>query len=293
VLFLALAWLAAAPAAAIPIQTQSALTAHAGEVILRTQARTLRATGDPTAANRELRVHAVGAVVVYGLTARLNLFAIVPYVDKELRLATPAGRRSRGATGLGDVTTFVKQRVWTEDGPGWTRRLSLIGGVKWPTGDFHRGDDLGPLPRPLQPGSGSLDPLAGAIFTWQTLAGQVDVDAIYRHNTQRDGFEAGDLFTYDLATQLRLWPRRLPDTGVPSYLNAVLELNGVWRGKDKIAGATNPDSGGHTLDLSPGLQWVGSRWLVEAGVQLPVVQNLNGNGLESDYTVTVGARWQY
>jgi len=285
-------WLAAVPAAAIPIQTQSALTAYQAEVIIRSQARYLRAAGDPTEANRELRVRAVPTVVVYGVTARLNLFAIVPYLDKELQLTTPAGRLTRGAAGLGDITTFVKGRVWTEDGPGWTRRLSLIGGVKWPTGDFQRGDGLGPLPRPLQPGSGSLDPLAGAIFTWQTLAGQVDVDAIYRRNTQRDGFEAGDLVTYDLATQLRLWPRRLPSTGVPSYLNAVLELNGRWSSKDKVAGRPNPDSGGHTLDLSPGLQWVGTRWLVEAGVQLPVVQDLNGDGLEQDYAFTVGVRWQ-
>jgi len=291
-LLLVLAWLATAPAAAIPIQTQSALTAYAGEVILRTQARYLRAAGDPTEANRELRVRAVPTVVVYGVTARLNLFAIVPYLDKEVRLTTPAGRLTRGAAGLGDVTTFVKGRVWTEDGPGWTRRLSLIGGVKWPTGDFERGDGLGRLPRPLQPGTGSLDPLAGGIFTWQTLAGQVDVDAIYRRNTQRDGFEAGDRLTYDIAFQRRLLPRRLPATGVPSYLNAVLELNGVWRTKDKIAGATNPDSGGHTLYLSPGLQWVGTRWLVETGVQLPVVQDLNGDGLEQDYTFTVGVRWQ-
>jgi len=235
---------------------------------------------------------AVGAVVVYGITARLNLFAIVPYVDKELRLTTPAGRRTRGAAGLGDLTTFVEQRVWTEDGRGWTRRLSLIAGVKWPTGDFRRADDLGPLPRPLQPGSGSLDPLAGAIFTWQTLAGQVDVDAVYRHNTQRDGFEAGDRLTYDLATQLRLWPHKLPSTGVPSYLNAVLELNGRWSRKDQVAGTTAPGSGGHTLDLAPGLQWVGTRWLVEAGVQLPIVQELNGAALERDYTLTLGVRWQ-
>ncbi len=30
-----------------------------------------------------------------------------------------------------------------------------------------------------------------------------------------------------------------------------------------------------------------------AGVQVPVVQNLNGYSLESDYVVTVGARWQH
>jgi len=207
VCLLALASLAALPAAAIPIQTQSALTAHEGEVIVRTQYRMLQATGDPTAANRELRVRAVPTAIVYGLTARLNLFAVVPYVDKELRLNTPAGRVTRGAEGIGDVTTFAKGRVWTSDGPGWTRRLSLIGGVKWPTGDFDQSDFLGTLPRPLQPGTGSLDPLAGVVFTWQTLGWQVDADAVYQRNTVRDGFERGDTLTANLAAQLRLLPR--------------------------------------------------------------------------------------
>jgi hypothetical protein len=290
---LALVSLAPWPAAAIPIQTQTALTAHEGGVIVRSQYRTLRATGDPTAADRELRVRVVPTAIVYGLTARLNLFAIVPYVDTELRLDTPAGRLTRGATGLGDVTTFAKGRVWTRDGPGWTRRFSLIGGLEWPTGDFHRTDALGEIPRPLQPGSGSYDPLAGAIVTWQTLGWQLDADAVYRRNTERAGFEGGDTLDVDLAAQRRLRPRRLPERGVPAYLNGVLELGGRWAGKDAVDGRGDPDSGGHTLQLSPGIQWVGTRWLVEAGLQVPVVQDLNGDGLESDYALTVGARWQY
>ena len=285
--------MAAVPAMAIPIQTQTALTAHEGEVIVRSQYRSLRATGDNTGAGRELRVRAVPTAIVYGLTARLNLFAIVPYVDQELRLDTPAGRLTRGATGLGDATTFAKWRVWTRDGPGWTRRLSLIGGLKWPTGDFHRTDALGEIPRPLQPGSGSYDPLAGAIVTWQTLGWQLDADAVYRRNTERAGFAFGDALDVDLAAQLRLRPRRLPARGVPTYLNGVLELGGRWAGKDAVDGRADPDSGGHTLQLSPGIQWVGTRWLVEAGLQVPVVQDLNGDGLETDYVITAGARWQY
>lgn len=283
----------AAHAAAIPIQTQTALTAHQGEVIVRTQLRTLRATGDPTTADRELRLRAVPTVLVCGLTARLNLFASVPYVDRKLRLDTPAGRITREADGLGDVTTFAKWRIWTRDGRGWTKRLSLIAGLKWPTGDFDRSDSLGPLPRPLQPGSGSHDPLAGAVFTWQTLAWQLDADAVYRHASARAGFEFGDTLDYDLAAQLRLLPRHLPARGVPAYLNGVLEINGRWAGKDAVDGRSDPDSGGHTLHLAPGIQWVGTRWLVEAGVQVPVVQDPNGAGLEMDYAITVGARWQY
>ena len=48
-----------------------------------------------------------------------------------------------------------------------------------------------------------------------------------------------------------------------------------------------------TLYLSPGLQYVTKRWIVEGGVQVPVVQNLNGLALENDYVVRAGFRFNF
>ena len=58
--------------------------------------------------------------------------------------------------------------------------------------------------------------------------------------------------------------------------------------------AINPlGSGGTTLFLVPGLQYVTRRWIVEAAVQLPVVQDLNGTALENDYIVRAGFRFNF
>ncbi len=59
---------------------------------------------------------------------------------------------------------------------------------------------------------------------------------------------------------------------------------------DRVGGTSDPNSGGTTLLLSPGLQYVTRKWIVEAGVQIPVVQNLNGTALENDYILTTGIR---
>jgi hypothetical protein len=77
---------------------------------------------------------------------------------------------------------------------------------------------------------------------------------------------------------------------VPAFLYGVLEANLVRAEKNRIGGVDDPNSGGTTLFLSPGLQYVTQKWILEAGVQIPVVQNLNGAALKNDYILNAGFR---
>jgi len=58
-------------------------------------------------------------------------------------------------------------------------------------------------------------------------------------------------------------------------------------------GVTDPDNGGLTWNLAPGLQYVTPRFILETAIQIPVVQNLNGTALESDWVWTAGFRWNF
>ena len=49
----------------------------------------------------------------------------------------------------------------------------------------------------------------------------------------------------------------------------------------------------HRERLVPGLQYVTKRWIVEAAVQLPIVQYLNGTALENDHIVRAGFRFNF
>jgi hypothetical protein len=108
-------------------------------------------------------------------------------------------------------------------------------------------------------------------------------------NTKANGFECGDAFRFDASLQYRLWPREL-GTGVPGFLYGIVEANLLHQAKNEINGASDPNSGGTTLFLSPGLQYVTKRWVIEGIVQLPAVQNLNGTALEDDFIVRTGFR---
>lgn len=277
------------PAVAGPITFNTALPVTKGEFILREQVQLLRSTRDPSSLNQDLRVLAVPSVLAYGVTRDLALFGIMPYLDKTLDLTTTAGRQRRGDSGLGDALLISRYTVYAFDRLGETRRLAPFMGLKVPTGKSNQRDSLGRLPQPLQLGSGSWDPLGGLNFTWQTFDWEFDSAVQYRANTKAHDFVFGDEARLDLSFQYRLWPRTLGG-GVPAFLYGVLESNLVWADKNEAGVVRDPNSGGTTWFLAPGLQYVTKRVILEAVVQVPVVQELNGLALKNDYIVSAGFR---
>jgi len=173
--------------------------------------------------------------------------------------------------------------------PGRTFRIAPFAGVGLPTGDDDERDRFGRLPQLLQLGSGSVDPLFGVVGTWQTLDYQVDAQASYQFNTEANDFQFGDVLGFDASLQYRLWPRAL-GPGVPGFLYGIAEANLIHQDENQIGGRDDPDSGGTALFLGPGLQYVTKRWVLEAIVQLPAVQGLNGDALENDFVVRAGFR---
>lgn len=131
------------------------------------------------------------------------------------------------------------------------------------------------------------------VFTWQRLRWQADFDVTYKINTAANDFRFGNTLAHDAAFQYRLWPWQLPERGVPHFVYGVLELNGVWAERSELTGGNIGASGGYTLFLSPGLQYVAKRWVAEVSVQLPVLQNLNGGQLKTDFILAGGFRIQF
>lgn len=292
---LALVLLAAATgglkeAHAAPETFNTALPVARGDVVFREQFLYIKASDDPSPADRNLEVLGGISVLGYGATSDLALFGVLPYLHKELDLTTPGGQRiTRSTSGIADAQLFARYTVFQKDLPGRNFRIAPVLGVKLPTGDDNDRDRFGRLPQPLQLGSGSWDPFGGVIATYQTLGYQVDAQLSYKANTKANGFEFGDEFQFDSSLQYRLWPREL-GAGVPGFLYGVIETNLLHQAKNKIGGIDDPNSGGTKLFLSPGLQYVTRRWVLEAIVQLPVVQELNGTALKDNYSVRAGFR---
>lgn len=279
-------------ATAAPQTFNTALPVAQGQFVFREQFVYRKATDDPSPAERELHVRGGVSVLGYGVTGDVAAFATLPYLDKELDVTTPAGRIMRDTSGFADARLFGRYTAYQDDAPGRTFRIAPFFGVELPTGDDNDSDNLGRLPAPLQVGSGSWDPFGGIVLTYQTLDYQLDAQASYKLNTRANGFEFGDEARLDASLQDRIWPREL-QAGVPGFLYAVLEGNFFYADNNKKNGARASDSGGTAFFLSPGIQYVTKRWIIEGLVQLPVSQNLNGAALEDDFIVRAGFRLNF
>lgn len=293
-LFVAIAALSLLPeprsARAAPQTFNSALPVADGEFVLRGQFFHRKASSDPSPADRKVEVLGGIAVLGYGVTHDFAVFGVLPYLDKKLGMRTPGGTRTtRGTSGIGDMRFFARYTALQRDAPGRTFRIAPFAGVETPTGEDDERDNRGRLPPALQLGSGSWDPFAGVVLTYQSLDFEIDTSASYQLNTEANDFDFGDEARFDASLQLRLWPRTL-GPGVPAFLYGVFEGNLVHRGKNEASGVRDRSSGGTTLLLAPGLQFVTRRWVLEAIVQLPAFQNLHGTALEDDLTVRAGFR---
>tara|TARA_R110002110_G_scaffold129060_1_gene309068 strand:- start:1444 stop:2373 length:930 start_codon:yes stop_codon:yes gene_type:complete len=288
----ALSLLWAVDSVGAPMTFNTALPVAEGEFVFREQVVLDQSGDDPSGADRDRMAWSAVSVLGYGVNSDLSLFTAVPYVDKRLELIDSGSRRARSARGLGDISVFARYTAFKNNFRGGSFRVAPFAGVEAPTGADDESDSFGRLPASVQPGSGSWDPFAGVVATYQVLDFQIDAQASYRANTEANGFEFGDVARVDASLQYRLWPRVL-GAGVPGFLYGVLETNLIHQGKNQSAGSDDPNSGGLSLYVLPGVQYVTRRWIVEGGVQLPVFQDLNGTALEKEYVVRAGFRLNF
>ncbi|MCH7574419.1 MAG: transporter [Candidatus Marinimicrobia bacterium] len=222
---------------------------------------------------------------------KLVVIAAVPYLSKGMELTKNGNRVSRDASGWGDLKLLGKYQFYQRDTRRATLRITFLGGIKLPTGKADASDEMGPLPRPLQLGSGSFDVLGGPIVTYVRNRIGLNVEGSYRKNSQAEGYQFGDVWSANLAMGYRIFPKVYKTYPSP-YSSIFVELLSEFSGKDRKEGLEQPNTGKKILVLSPGVQFVFSRtFLLEASLQLPLYQYFNGEQLGLDYSYTFGLRW--
>ncbi len=272
-----------------PISFNSAIGLAENEFVLREQYVLDQSAADPSGAERERKAQALISVLGYGINSNLVLFGVLPYFDNRFDSGPQSARQTRSIHGIADPGLFARYTLYRRDGSGRTLRISPFAGLDIPMSEDNEQDSRGKIPANIQTGSGSWDPFVGVVLTYQTLDFEVDTALSYQENTQAHQFESGDILRFDASFQYRLWPKQLQH-GVPGFLYAVFESNIVYQTENRIATGKDPDSGGTRVLLVPGLQFVTRRWVIEAAVQLPVIQHMNGRALKNEYIFRAGFR---
>lgn len=290
-LFLALIvlWIVPVSVSAGPITFNTAMPVAKGAFINREIVLVRGFKKDSGPADRNKNVTGVVSVLGYGITHKFAVFAAIPYLDKSMSLSMGGNRVTRSSSGIGDLKLFGRYTLFQKDMRRKTFRIGAFAGFEAPTGKSSETDSLGKLPVPLQSGSGSWDEFGGIVATYQTLPFQIDGQLSYRHNGPANDFQAGDEFRADLSLQYRLLPRVMT-SDTSSFFYGVLEIGLINQAENRLSGTKDLNSGGTSIFITPGLQYVTRKWVLEAAVQLPLKQNLNGNALRTDYIFTTGFR---
>jgi hypothetical protein len=105
----------------------------------------------------------VDAHLAWSPSAAYTLLASVPFLYR--RIVSPS-LRARSQTGLGDTEVRLRARLWSERNFAPSHTISIVAGLRTPTGILTEGAQQEVIPLELRPTSGALEPLLGASYSY-------------------------------------------------------------------------------------------------------------------------------
>lgn len=223
--------------------------------------------------NRECCDYLISIIpeMIYGFTDDCSLLILFPEVVRERQ-------GSHHSSGPGDVVFQLEYAPYTKYYETYYDQLTLIGGVFIPTGSSHKNP-----PR----GYGANAILLGSTFSrmevnwfWFVSGGGVITGSAH-------GMEPGNIALYQWG-----FGRRICNT--KEWLFAwQVEFDGTYTWRDRFKGVINPNSGGHTILMTPSL-WISSYHLtLQLGVGIPLLRHDFGNQRNDRYTLGMLLGWTF
>jgi hypothetical protein len=230
----------------------------------------------------------------YGITddfqcgASIGYYSGIEFISAEADGMGGADIGTANPHGITDLWLTGKYRVMH----GRSGNLSLIGGVKLPTGkdDVHLSN--GELLEPSsQPGTGAVDGNFGAAYSrFLTSRITIDASAAYTLRGSHDDFTVGDRFDAGVAVAYRLTQdiKQFPNYSVAG------ELVDVWIGKDDNGGVKNENSGGNTLYVTPSVRTrFNENVALTVSAGIPVAQHQNGDQIDTEIKASAALSFSF
>ena len=227
-------------------------------------------SGDPSYAETTWSLRST-LIASWSPIPRLTVEGLLPLVAEWIDVPSQPMRR---AVGLGDAEVLVRGVVWRDRAFSPSHLLSVVGGIKTPTGPRAYDADGYPVPDDDQPGSGSWDPEAGASYAYYTERFTAFSSALYRLTTPgRNGYQHGQTVAATAGLQFQ----------GASWIAAALSADFRWAAADTFRGGSDvPNTGGAMLALTPALLLAPTnRWVIRLAVQVHVADWLYGSQSES------------
>jgi hypothetical protein len=218
----------------------------------------------------------------YGLTKNFTLSTVLPYVSLYTRNGADAG--------LGDMILLGTYKVYEHA----STSAALQGGIELPTG-IQKSSNFDSST--VIVGSGSYDPLLGAVLSSQWGKYNLNANLLYKHTTP--GFQKnyyGSLFMQSLSLSYKIKGEsaicrattEIDSTQSNFGLMAFAGYSGEWLDKLKEGGMVD-DNSGHYLGLANvGVNLSYKKWAFPIVFSLPIICQMNGLQNSFGYRFKVG-----
>ncbi|TLX72822.1 hypothetical protein E9993_16915 [Labilibacter sediminis] len=230
----------------------------------------------------------------YGITDRIGITVLLSYINEQQNTFIANGVDNRvSQSGLGDGFLLAQFSVPMSV----KQELIVVSGLKIPFGKTNaRGEDGILLPPDLQPGSGSRDFINGFSYKYFQIFGipQFDLNATggVRFSGKSSRFE-GDVdyrFGNEFVSAVGLIKGFLLRK---TTLTSVIQLSYRFTQADISEGFELPSTGGHWVNINPGLNLNPAANLdITIGSEIPVYRNLVGTQLTTSYRLNLGVSYR-
>ena len=210
--------------------------------------------------------------ILYGLTEKLSLFV-------ELPIAAKFKHEGAKSHGVGDLIVQLEQIIYVKETTASVNEITIVGNMGLPTGSAKK-----------QPATGFGSPTFFLGFTlsrskpdwyyFASLGGLI--------TTFHKGTKFGNVFLYQLGVG-----RNIAYKTDNWILNWMVELDGIYRQRDRICNIVEHNSGGNTVLLGPSIFFSTRRFEMDFGIQAVVAEHLFGSQTKSNYFAAMYAGWKF
>ena len=209
---------------------------------------------------------------LYGLTDNLSFFFVVP-------VAADFKADQYHSYGFQDLAFQAEYIFFSKSTKTYADQASLVTTVTLPTGSKNK-----------IPNTGSGAPTFFVGFTLDRM--YTDWYLFTSHGalftTAQNGTKFGNEYFYQAGIGRNIFS--IPNKLIFDWL---IEVDGYYDQKDRVAGTIDPDSGGNIIYVTPSL-WISTKhFLFQGGVGVPVSQHLFGNQKREKYLAAANMAWTF
>lgn len=246
------------------------------DTLLRSEAQ-----GDPAENERKTDEWRSTLGLSYSPTRDLSVALLVPYVRKQIEDSNLSKQK---ASGLGDIDLIGRYVLYRSGGGSGRHLAGLRLGVRLPTAAQLKDGAGEKLDIDVQPDAGATAPNVGGWYSYFRFPWFVGASLTYFHfGDGHQDFSPGDAVVGSLLTQY----------GLTQNVAVQLGVDARHAQKNRFGSVSDDDSGGELAMLFAGVALrFATDFIVSAGTQLPVYENLNGHQDEKP-TLRLGLAYDF